>query len=100
MKYEWIKSIPEFEKYFGDDHRLIIDMVGTDNYLKLLEHFSKTGIYFGSASINALKKEWTLKNKEVPPNEAARTLDVSTKTIYNWRQEAGPDNYDLFEEEE
>ena len=46
MSFDWIKSIPDFIKYFNDDHQLIIKEIGFDNYLKLYEYFSKTGIYF------------------------------------------------------
>lgn len=46
MSFEWIKSIPDFMKYFNDDHKLIISKIGLDNYLKLYGYFSKTGVYF------------------------------------------------------
>lgn len=46
MNFEWLKSIPNYEKYFNDDHQLIISLIGIDNYLKLYNYFGKTGVYF------------------------------------------------------
>ena len=46
MKFDWIKDVPGFLKYFNDDHRLIIDLIGIDNYFVLYTYFGKTGIYF------------------------------------------------------
>lgn len=46
MSFEWIKSIPDFIKYFNDDHQLIISLIGIDSYIKLYEYFGKTGVYF------------------------------------------------------
>jgi hypothetical protein len=128
VKFDWIKSIPDYLQYFNEDHRLIIDLVGIDNYfklfgyfsktglyfsnttinhdqrivisiigydnyLKLLNHFGKTGIYFSSSSVMSLKKAWAIKNRHVNYNDAARILEVSNKTIYNWRQEISGENY-------
>ncbi len=134
MKYDWIKSVPDFIHCFSEDHRLIIDLIGVDNYFKLysvfgktgiyfsnlslnsdqkaiigtigydnysklFDTFGKTGIYFSSSSITALKKAWAIKNRHIDYNEAARTLEVSTKTIYNWRHECYGENFNLFDEE-
>lgn len=46
MSFEWLKSIPNFEKYFNDDHQLIVKLIGIDSYLKLYTYFGKTGVYF------------------------------------------------------
>jgi len=122
VKFDWIKSIPDYQGYFNDDHQRIINLIGIDEYLKLQEHYGKTGIYFGktvsndrdtiieiigeenyeklyqsfgntsiffgSRSITLLKKAWAVNNRSTDYNEAARMLDVSVKTIYNWRNEA------------
>jgi hypothetical protein len=98
MKYDWIKNIPEYLKFFSPDQQKVIELIGFENYMTLHEHFGKTGIYFSDSPITALKKAWAIKNKHIPYNEAARTLDVSTKSIYNWRETAGINNFELFEE--
>ena len=46
MSFDWIHSIPDYEKYFNNDHRLIISLIGMENYLKLYNYFGKTGVYF------------------------------------------------------
>jgi hypothetical protein len=46
MNLDWIKSIPDYIKYFNDDHQLIISLIGFDNYIKLYQYFGKTGVYF------------------------------------------------------
>jgi hypothetical protein len=120
MKLEWVKEIPDYISYFNKDHKLIISLIGIDNYLALYEYFGKTGIYFcttnndchrviemigeehfkklyeafgragiyfGSGSVIKLKKAWAIMKRDVAYNDAARILDVSIKSIYNWRQE-------------
>ncbi len=120
MKLDWIKTIHNFKAYFNKDHSLIIDLIGIDDYLKLYETFSKTGIYFSpnnndrhlieeiigadnyiklfsyfgntgiyfsSTSIVQLKKVWAKTNRHIAYYDAARTLEVSEKSIYNWRNE-------------
>jgi hypothetical protein len=94
MNFNWIRDIPDYEKYFTTDQRDSIDLLqeflkddalGFDAYMQLYERFEKTSIHFSSAPIMTLKKEWAVKNKHIPYNIAARTLGVSEKTIYNWR---------------
>ena len=46
MRYTWIKEVPGYISYFNEDHRLIIDLIGIDNYFALYNCFGKTGIYF------------------------------------------------------
>ena len=101
MKLEWIKSIPDYEDYFNQEHQMIIDLIGIDNYIKLYEHFGKTGVYFGSTPINSLKKAWAQLHREVDSTDAARILGVSTKTVYNFRQTPGCETMEIeFPEEE
>lgn len=47
MRYDWIKQVPGYINYFNEDHRLIIELIGLDNYFALYEYFVKArGIYF------------------------------------------------------
>ncbi|MCZ7608868.1 MAG: hypothetical protein M5U17_01765 [Ignavibacterium sp.] len=46
MNLDWITTIPDYIQYFNDDHRLIINLIGFDNYIKLYQYFGKTGVYF------------------------------------------------------
>ena len=140
MSYDWINTIPNYLKYFDEEQRAIIEIIGMKNYLKLYEYFSKTrvyfsnnmnpdqemilsligennynklshyfsksGIYISSKSINTLKRVYVNQNRHIDYAEAARILNVSVKSIYNWRQSPvfrkkviSPNNYNLFEEE-
>ena len=92
MKYEWVKSIPNYIDFFDEDHRLIIDIIGIDKYFELFDIFGKTGIYFPSSSIRDLKKEWIALNSTSDYKSAAYKLDVSIKTIYRWYQEKEEDS--------
>lgn len=57
MNLEWIKTVPDYINYFNQDHQLIIDLIGINNYIRLYSYFSKTGIYFsGSAANNDQQK--------------------------------------------
>ena len=87
MKYDWIKTIPGFLDHFPPDLREAIELVGLDNYMILHERFCKTGIYFSEMPITNLKKTYAQLNKHIHYNEIARTLNVSTKSIYNWRDQ-------------
>jgi hypothetical protein len=118
LRFEWVKEVPDYIKYFSFDHQIIIKLIGIDNYLILHEKFYGTGIYFSSllpnedqkkiidligevnyirlltnfsnseiyfTSLNALKKAWVVKNGHIDYKTAARTVGISRKTIYNWR---------------
>lgn len=98
MKHNWMKDIPDFEKYFTRDQRDAIKAIGFDAYMLLHDRFEKTSIHFSSTPIMMLKKAWAIINKHIAYNEAARILGVSEKTIYNWREEKNADNYNLFED--
>lgn len=126
MNLDWIKSIDNYIDYFNDDQQIIIRLIGINNYLKLHEHFQKTGIYFparsgdnyskndsdkiveiigrknydilykqfqkgkfyfSNAPIIKLKKIWVIKNWHIDYNEAARIVNVSIRSVYNWRRE-------------
>jgi hypothetical protein len=50
MNLDWIKTIPDYITYFNDDHRIVIELIGIDNYFLLYDYFGKTGIYFSSLS--------------------------------------------------
>jgi hypothetical protein len=52
MNLDWIKTIPDFISYFNDDHRIVIELIGIDNYFLLYDYFGKTGIYFSGFSAN------------------------------------------------
>lgn len=99
MNFDWIKDVPDFEKYFPPDLQGQINILGFDDYMKLHVEYEKTSVFYSSSPITALKKAWAIKNKDVPYYEAARLLGVSEKTIYNWRESKNTDNMNLFEDD-
>jgi hypothetical protein len=52
MKYDWIKSVPGYLDHFDDDNRLLIEIIGIEGYLKLLEYFGTRGLYFCASPTN------------------------------------------------
>jgi len=87
MKCTWIIEIPNYLDYFTPEEREIIELIGLENTLKLIEHFGGTAVYFSRSSLTQLKKAYVIKNKHIHYNDAARLLDVAKTTIYNWRNE-------------
>lgn len=101
MKTDWIKQIPDFELILTQPERDMIEEIGLENFIKLLNRFGKTSFYFSERSITDLRRKWAVLYKNVPYDEAARTLGVSSSSIYNWRNGDGgnTDNLELFEKE-
>ena len=56
-KFEWVKDVQDYTKYFSFDHQIIIKLIGIDNYLILHEKFYGTGIYFSSLLPNEDQKK-------------------------------------------
>lgn len=98
MKNDWIKDIPAFENFFPQSQQKLIELLGIEKYLEVHDYFAKTSFYFSDVPITALKKAWALKNKHIPYNEAARILNVSVQSIYNWRDKSNHENLELFDE--
>lgn len=97
MKTDWIKDIPSFEQCLTAQEREMVEEIGLDNFIKLINRFGKTSFYFSEKSINELRREWVLLNKNIPYDEAARTLGVSVASIYQWRKSGNSDNLELFD---
>ena len=51
-KYNWVKSIPDYMQYFSSDQKLIIELIGIDNYLILHDSFSAAGTVYFSTNPN------------------------------------------------
>jgi hypothetical protein len=72
----------------NSDMQELKSLLGQEHYTTLCKHFSKTSISFNLSKINDLKRVWLLYNEHIHYAEAARTLNVATKTIYIWRKES------------
>ncbi len=63
----------------------ITSIIGEENYNKLHRIFKSKILYMGN--LNQLKKIWLKDNRGIENREAARILQVSERSIYNWRKE-------------
>ncbi len=100
MNYDWIKET-NYEEKFPEEYRTIIDLIGLENFLKLLSQFAKTPIYFSERPIDELKKEYILKHKGESPRELARILGMSERGVYKILSSTGyaPGQLNLFDKE-
>lgn len=97
MKYDWVKELP-YTNFFPSEFIEIIEVVGIDKFLILLEKFGKTNVYFSLASISSLQEEYVKKNKHLRAADLARKLDASERNVYNiLKDEKDPDQFDLYE---
>ncbi len=58
--HELVKQL-DYEKYFNDEERLMIEIIGIDKFITLLEEFKSTYFYFSTERLNEIKKEWVKK---------------------------------------
>lgn len=84
--FAWIKEL-NFTKHLPDEYNDMIDVIGVDKFLELLERFSKTSIYFSEKPFERLKREYILKNGQSEPKELARKLNVSERFVYGVRSQ-------------
>jgi len=99
MKYEWIKEL-SFSDYFPPDYMEMIEIVGIDKFLIMLERFGKTNFYFSLTSIEQMQKAYIIKNKDIPASKLARKLDASERTVFRTLNgDKVTDNLNLFESE-
>jgi hypothetical protein len=96
---DWIKNM-DYAAYFPEEYNEMIELIGIDKFLTVYERFSKTQIYFSEKPLNALRREYILKNPETEAKELARKLDVSDRYIYKVRGGRDPDTIDMFTEDE
>jgi hypothetical protein len=78
----WYKKI-DLKKYLNGDLLEIYDIVGDDLFMKLMERFGKTSVYFSEKPIMDAKIEYIKKHYgERTEKEMARELKVSERLIY------------------
>lgn len=82
MKFEWLKNTNWQEKLDGD-YRIIADLCGIDNLIKLLETFQKTEVYFSLSPFEEMIMKYMMENPTMKPKEVARETGVSIKYIYS-----------------
>ncbi len=79
---DWIKEI-DYNKYLDGDLKIVVDIVGIDNFIKLFQVFKKTAIYFSERPLMEMKQEYIRKHfGQKSEKELARELGVSERLVY------------------
>lgn len=79
---EWYKEI-NYKKYLNGDLKLMEEIVGVDNLMKLYDSFAKTAVYFSETPLMNMKEEYIKKNFGlIPEKQLARMLKVSERYVY------------------
>lgn len=99
-KYEWVMEL-NFTDHFSVEYLDMIEIVGIEKFLLILQTFGKSNVYFSLASIGTLQKEYVEKNKQIRTPELARKLGISEWTVQKFKKDGTDTNaMDLFEERE
>lgn len=78
----WIKKI-DYNKFIKGDLKILLDIIGIDNFIKLYETFAKTAVYFSEKPIMEMKQEYIRKYfGTMNVKELARMLGVSERLIF------------------
>lgn len=78
----WIKEI-DYNKFLNGDLKLLLEIIGIDNFIELYLHFAKTAIYFSEKPLMEMKQEYIRKNYgSKSEKELARLLGVSERLVY------------------
>lgn len=79
--YDWIKEI-DYKAHLKGDIRLIIDIIGMDNYLRLVETFGKTQLYISDQSLIKIKRTYIKRYYHKHTiKELSQMLDVSESFV-------------------
>lgn len=80
--YEWIKEV-DYEEELKGDYRTMVELIGIDSFITLLEYFVKTSVYFSELPLGPLKKLYVEKCAgEKSVKEITRILNVSERFVY------------------
>lgn len=95
-EFSFVKEL-DYKKRFNEDELDMIDVVGVDKFLLLLEKFQKRSFYFSTERIEVMKREYVLKNKKMPVRELVKATGFAEGTIYSILRNDNSDNLNLFE---
>ena len=94
-EYSFVKEL-DYKKHFNEDELRMIEIVGIDKFLILLEEFKKRSIYFSTERVEVMKREYILKNRKKPVRDLVKITGFAEGTIYSILRNDNSDNYDLF----
>lgn len=101
MKLDWIKET-EWEDILTGDMREMADLVGIENFIKLLERYGKMQVHFSTKDVSRLKQNYIQKYFESGNAKMlARKLETSERFVHLAVQSEKTDNQiDIFDKEE
>lgn len=97
-EFSFVKEM-DWKDYFNETELSIIEVVGIDKFLLLLERHQKSSFYFSTERIEIMKKDFILKNKKLGIKELMRRTRFSESHIYAILRNSNEDNYKLFDED-
>lgn len=101
MNLEFIKNIPEFDKYLNEEERIMLETIGQDKFIALYEKFIKLNYYFSGERIYKIRRQYIKSMKDkMSAKQLARQTDQSERVVYKIWQEENCDNLELFEEKQ
>ena len=84
MSLNWIEEIEQPSKYLSGDAKIIMEDFGKATFIKLYSIFSKTPVHFSESHLISMKRAYIVeKYNGENVNELARTLNVSTRFVYD-----------------
>ena len=83
MKLQWIKDVNWKQGLKDTDLGKIADLIGIEGFIKLMEEFSKTYVYFTEKPIVEMMKDYILNNyKSGDARDLARKIGVSEQFVF------------------
>lgn len=97
-EFSFVKEM-DWKNYFNETELSIIEVVGIDKFLLLLERHQKSSFYFSTERIEIMKRDFIIKNRKLGIKELMRHTRFSESHIYSILRSANDDNLNLFEED-
>lgn len=79
--FEWVKTIPDYQEYLKENYKTILDVIGIDKFLELMDVYKKTNLYFSEKPIQYLRKLYVKQNLHLPTGEIARNIGCSEQFV-------------------
>lgn len=80
--FNWLEEV-DLNQHLDSNSQLIVEECGTDVYLKLVNLFAKTQVYFSMEPITKAKQDFILRNRDkLNARDLARILCVSESFVY------------------
>jgi hypothetical protein len=85
MRYSWLRDVHELQ-LLPEDYREIVEIIGLNNFVRLLRAFDKTAIYFSRRLLQPLLNRYIAEHQNIPARKLAKELKISVRYIYKVRK--------------